>query len=261
MASRRARLCLRFTSSGWAATALSGPLTLPDHFPSARARTPGNLPPRNPSCHRRSPDAVWRSRRGTVRVASAELRALPARASACRRARAPARIERRLPPDDPLARAGCLRAPRATPEEGFGITNLIPRPTPGIDTLEPSEYVAGERTLRRKVRRWKPEVVGFVGVTLFRAVFHRWAGERVSLGAQPETFEGARVFVLSNPRAKCELFLSRDARSVQGVASGYGPRACIVAWPSETEAVVESGALVTPVPTASSHQRRCDPED
>src|SRR3954464_7834398 len=37
---------------------------------------------------------------------------------------------------------------------GFGVTNLIPRPTPGIDTLRPEEYVAGARVLRRKVRRW-----------------------------------------------------------------------------------------------------------
>src|SRR5205809_5676376 len=37
-------------------------------------------------------------------------------------------------------------------EWGFGITNLVPRPTPGIDTLTPQEYVEGARTLRRKVR-------------------------------------------------------------------------------------------------------------
>ena len=39
------------------------------------------------------------------------------------------------------------------PEWGFGITNLVARPTPGIDTLRPEEYVAGARALRRKVRR------------------------------------------------------------------------------------------------------------
>src|SRR5262249_21480087 len=38
---------------------------------------------------------------------------------------------------------------------GLGITNLIPRMTPGIDTLRPDEYIAGERTLRRKVQRWR----------------------------------------------------------------------------------------------------------
>src|SRR5512132_287534 len=39
------------------------------------------------------------------------------------------------------------------PEWGFGITNLVPRATPGIDTLRPAEYEAGLRILRRKVRR------------------------------------------------------------------------------------------------------------
>src|SRR5690606_16189013 len=29
------------------------------------------------------------------------------------------------------------------PEFGYGITNLIPRPSPGIDTLSPAEYVEG----------------------------------------------------------------------------------------------------------------------
>src|SRR5690349_22980878 len=62
------------------------------------------------------------------------------------------------------------------PEWGFGITNLIPRPTPGINTLRPEEYVAGAKTLRRKIARVKPEVVAFVGVTLFRAVFNRRPG-------------------------------------------------------------------------------------
>ena len=87
-------------------------------------------------------------------------------------------------------------------EWGFGITNLIPRPTPGIDTLRPEEYVAGEKTLRRKVRRVKPEVVAFVGVTLFRAVFKRRPGQAIALGLQDERLEGARVFVLPNPSGR-----------------------------------------------------------
>ena len=87
-------------------------------------------------------------------------------------------------------------------EWGFGITNLVPRPTPGIDTLTPQEYVDGAIALRRKVRRWKPEVVAFVGVTLFRSLFERRPGERISLGRQAERFEGARVFVLPNPSGR-----------------------------------------------------------
>ena len=91
---------------------------------------------------------------------------------------------------------------RRLPEFGLGITNLIPRTTPGIDSLRPSEYVAGERVLRRKVRRWRPEVVAFLGVTLFRVVFKRPARTRITLGPQPERFEGARVFVLPNPSGR-----------------------------------------------------------
>ena len=88
------------------------------------------------------------------------------------------------------------------PDWGFGITNLVPRATPGIDTLRPDEYVAGERVLRRKVRRWAPAIVAFVGVTLFRSVFGKRASEPVALGLQPERFEGARVFVLPNPSGR-----------------------------------------------------------
>jgi len=87
-------------------------------------------------------------------------------------------------------------------EWGFGMTNLISRPTPGIDTLRPEEYVAGARTLRRKIRRVKPEVVAFVGVTLFRSVFGWKAGQPVALGPQEERLEGARVFVLPNPSGR-----------------------------------------------------------
>ena len=87
-------------------------------------------------------------------------------------------------------------------EWGFGITNLIPRPTPGIDTLRPEEYVAGAKALRRKIRRVKPEVVAFIGVTLLRSVFGRRPGQPVALGLQEERLEGARVFVLPNPSGR-----------------------------------------------------------
>ncbi len=87
-------------------------------------------------------------------------------------------------------------------EWGYGITNLVPRPTPGIDTLRPDEYAAGLKVLRRKVRRFAPEIVAFVGVTLFRFVFRTRAGAPVALGLQDGTFEGAKVFVLPNPSGR-----------------------------------------------------------
>ena len=87
------------------------------------------------------------------------------------------------------------------PEWGFGITNIVARPTPGIDTLTPAEYVAGRARLLRKVRRCQPDVVALVGVTVFRAMFPGVKGP-VSLGLHEERLAGARVFVLPNPSGR-----------------------------------------------------------
>ena len=89
---------------------------------------------------------------------------------------------------------------RRLPEWGLGVTNLVPRATPGIDTLRPEEYTAGVRVLRRKVRRLRPKLVAFVGVSLYRAIFA--IKGPIALGPQDETFEGARVFVLPNPSGR-----------------------------------------------------------
>jgi double-stranded uracil-DNA glycosylase len=87
------------------------------------------------------------------------------------------------------------------PEWHYGITNIVPRPTPGIDTLRPEEYVAGRMRLRAKVRRFKPDVVVMVGLTVFRAMFPERKG-RVSLGLQDEQVGGSAVFVLPNPSGR-----------------------------------------------------------
>ena len=87
------------------------------------------------------------------------------------------------------------------PEWGYGITNIVPRPTPGIDTLLPGEYLAGRARLRAKVRRFKPDVVAMVGLTVFRAMFpERRAG--VTLGLQEERLGESAVFVLPNPSGR-----------------------------------------------------------
>ena len=86
------------------------------------------------------------------------------------------------------------------PEWRFGITNLIARATPGIDTLRPHEYAQGLGRLRRKVRRYRPEIVAFVGVSLFRAIFD--IRGPIRLGRQRVRFERATVFVLPNPSGR-----------------------------------------------------------
>lgn len=96
------------------------------------------------------------------------------------------------------------------PDWGYGITNLVPRPTPGIGSLRPAEYRSGSRRLASKVRRRRPELVVLVGVTIFRALCPdrrgrgpRGAGLRpVRLGLQKERFAGVPVFVLPNPSGR-----------------------------------------------------------
>ena len=87
------------------------------------------------------------------------------------------------------------------PEWGYGITNIVARPTPGIDTLEAAEYVVGRLRLRRKIRRYRPEVVALVGVTVFRAMFPERKGS-VTLGLQEERLGDAAVCVLPNPSGR-----------------------------------------------------------
>jgi TDG/mug DNA glycosylase family protein len=87
------------------------------------------------------------------------------------------------------------------PEWGYGITNIVSRPTPGIDTLLPAEYVVGRLRLRRKILRYKPKVVALVGVTVYRAMFPDRKG-LVRLGRQAEMIGSSAVFVLPNPSGR-----------------------------------------------------------
>ena len=87
------------------------------------------------------------------------------------------------------------------PEWGFGVTNIVARATPGIDTLEPHEYAAGRAILRRKILRYRPQVTAMVGVTVYRAMFPDRKGA-VVLGVQPETIGDSLVFVLPNPSGR-----------------------------------------------------------
>lgn len=87
------------------------------------------------------------------------------------------------------------------PAFGYGITNICARATPGIDTLLPAEYLVGRARLRRKILRYRPEVVAMVGVTVFRAMFPHHKGP-VTLGLQQEKIGGSDVFVLPNPSGR-----------------------------------------------------------
>src|ERR671925_1426547 len=50
------------------------------------------------------------------------------------------------------------------PEFGYGITNIVPRPSPGMNDLRPHEFREGAHVLMAKLERFKPDVVALVGI-------------------------------------------------------------------------------------------------
>ena len=79
---------------------------------------------------------------------------------------------------------------------GYGLSNLVARATAGADELAPAEFVAGRSRLARKVQRYRPRMVAFLGMGAYR---HAFGAPQAGLGEQPERFQGARVWVLPSP--------------------------------------------------------------
>ena len=79
---------------------------------------------------------------------------------------------------------------------GIGITNFVNRATARADELTDDEIRAGLPRLEETVRRWRPRTVAVLGVTAYRTAFRR---PKAVVGEQPETIEGARLWVLPNP--------------------------------------------------------------
>lgn len=81
------------------------------------------------------------------------------------------------------------------PKYGCGITNLVSRTTARADELSDDELRAGRLRLARKVRRYRPKWVAFVGLGAFRVAFDTKAA---TVGPQVETTASAQVCVLPN---------------------------------------------------------------
>ncbi len=88
---------------------------------------------------------------------------------------------------------------RRLAEFGLALTNLCPRATRAASELGRGEIERGKRRLTAKIRRLRPGVVAFVGITIYRDFFGAAALRRGGAGAAPQTILGARVFVLPNP--------------------------------------------------------------
>jgi TDG/mug DNA glycosylase family protein len=82
------------------------------------------------------------------------------------------------------------------PGLGLGITNVVARATARADELTQEELREGGRLLRAKVMQLSPAWLAVVGVTAYRTAFGH---ARATVGAQPESLNSTRLWVLPNP--------------------------------------------------------------
>ncbi|WP_211746980.1 mismatch-specific DNA-glycosylase [Paenibacillus sp. Marseille-Q4541] len=68
---------------------------------------------------------------------------------------------------------------------GYGFTNIVARPTVGIDDIKKEEYAEGREILKQKLEKYRPEVACFVG----KGVYAKYAKRtKADWGFQPEPF-------------------------------------------------------------------------
>jgi TDG/mug DNA glycosylase family protein len=81
---------------------------------------------------------------------------------------------------------------------GIGLTDLVKRPTSGINDLPTSERRSGAPALLEKLETCQPRVVCFNGKEVYRG----FSGQQCELGEQRDRIAGAAVFVVpsSSPR-------------------------------------------------------------
>lgn len=108
------------------------------------------------------------------------------------------------------------------PDWGLGLTNIIQRPSAGIDVLKPREYTAGKKRLVATVKRYRPHAVALLGITIYRTLFPEYRTGRVSLGLQAKTFADCPVFVLPNPSGRNAHYSYRTMLAAFRTLKGLG---------------------------------------
>src|SRR5580704_3575688 len=81
---------------------------------------------------------------------------------------------------------------RRVVEFGIGLTDLVKRPTRGVEEIERQEYAEGRVLLAQKLEEMRPKVIAFNG----KIVYEKFSGRPCKLGLQKERLYGAQVFVL-----------------------------------------------------------------
>lgn len=149
------------------------------------------------------------------------------------------------------------------PEWGIGVTNLVARPTPGIDTLMPGEYQEGWKILEKKIERYRPAIVAFVGVTMYRALWRvlgHVEAPVIKPGFQNATVHGARLFVLPNPSGRNAHFSYDDMlRAFTALGSAINARPSPPRRRAASSSAAPAAATAGKSPRAAGKSSRTTP--
>jgi TDG/mug DNA glycosylase family protein len=95
---------------------------------------------------------------------------------------------------------------------GYGLTAAVERPTVRASELTSHEFHEASGELERKLRRYSPRCLAFLGKPAFAAIFRKGS---VEWGQQFMRFGGAEVWVLPNPSGLNRAF------SLEEMVSAY----------------------------------------
>jgi TDG/mug DNA glycosylase family protein len=77
-------------------------------------------------------------------------------------------------------------------EFGVGLTDLVKRPTKGIEELKREDFAEGRIVLSQKLEEFGPRVVAFNG----KMTYEQFSQRKCAYGLQKELLYGAQVYVL-----------------------------------------------------------------
>ena len=112
---------------------------------------------------------------------------------------------------------------------GYGLTNLIAKPTAGIQDLVKQDFLRGRQALVAKIKKYQPAIVAVLGISVARVLFpsmksksagKRLAGCSVQTGLLPVVLAGVRVFVLPNPSGRNAHYPYQNMKDLFGQLKG-----------------------------------------
>jgi TDG/mug DNA glycosylase family protein len=95
------------------------------------------------------------------------------------------------------------------PDFGYGLTNVIDRPTAGVQDLGKQDFLHGRKALLTKITTFQPGLVALLGVSMARILLFQpddvaqgRAGNLIPIGLQTMRLANVPVCVLPNPSGR-----------------------------------------------------------